>query len=63
MYNYVVDGCGSGSIYMEGRERLSWIKSNYTALTVSFIEMFAKDLIGYHLGRGNCEIARQVCFV
>lgn len=48
---------------MEGRERLSWIKSNYTALTVSFIEMFAKDLIGYHLGRGNCEIARQVCFL
>lgn len=63
MYNYVVDGCGSGSIYMEGRERLSWIKSNYTALTFSFIEMFAEDFIGYHLGRGICEIVRQVCFV
>lgn len=32
---------------MEGRERLSWIKSSYTVLTFSFIEMFAKDLVGY----------------
>lgn len=48
---------------MDGRERLLWIKWNYTALTFSFIEMFAKDLIGYHLGRGNCEISRQVCFM
>ncbi len=48
---------------MEGRERLSWIKSNYTVLTFSFIEMFAKDLVGYRLGRGNCGIARQVCFM
>ena len=51
------------AFYMEGRERLSWIKSNFTRLTFSFIEMFAKDLIGCHLGRGNCEIARQVCFM
>ncbi len=36
---------------MEGRERLSWIKSNYTVLTFSFIEMFAEDLVGYRLGR------------
>lgn len=36
VYSFVVDACGSGSIYMEGRERLSWIKPNSTALTVSF---------------------------
>lgn len=48
---------------MEGRERLSRIKSNYTVLTFSFIEMFAKDLVGYRLGRGNRGIARQVCFM
>lgn len=48
---------------MEGRERLPWIKSNYTVLTFSFIEMFAKDLAGYRLGRGNTRVARQVCFM
>lgn len=58
-----MDGCDSGSIYMEGRERLSWIKSNYTVLTFSFVEMLAKDLVGYCLGRGNCGIARQVCLM
>lgn len=53
--NYVVDGCGSGSIYMEGRERLSWIKSNHTVLTFPLIEMFTEDLVGYCLGGGTCE--------
>jgi len=48
---------------MEGRERLSWIKSNYTVLTFSFIEMFTEDLVGYRLGRGSCGVARQVCFM
>lgn len=48
---------------MEGRERLPRIKSNHTVLTFSFIEMFAEDLAGYRLGKGNCGIVRQVCFM
>lgn len=63
VYNYVVDGRGSGSIYWEGRERFSWITSNYAALTFCLIYVFAQDLIGYHAVRGNCEIAIQVCFM
>lgn len=51
-----MDGCGSGSIYMEGRERLPRIKSNYTVLTFSFIEMFAEDLVGYRLVKGTVEL-------
>lgn len=47
---------------MEGRVRLSWIKSNYTVPTFSFIEMFTKALVGYRLDRGKCGAARQVCF-
>lgn len=58
-----MDGCGSGSIYMEGRERLPRIKSNYTVLTVSFIEMLAEDLVGSCVGRLYCGTARQVCFM
>lgn len=52
-----MDGCGSGSIYMEGRERLPRIKSNYTVLTFSFTEMFAEDLVGSCVGRllWHCE--------
>lgn len=52
---------------MEGRERLSWIKSNYTVLTFSFIEMFAKDLVGYCLVeetvqlRGRCVLRECPC--
>lgn len=47
---------------MEGRERLPRIKSNYTVLTVSFIEMFAGDLVGSCAGRLHRGTARQVCF-
>lgn len=48
---------------MEGRERLPRIKSNYTVLTVSFIEMLAEDLVGSCVGRLYCGTARQVCFM
>lgn len=41
---------------MEGRERLPRIKSNYTVLTFSFIEMFAEDLVGYRLVKGTVEL-------
>lgn len=47
---------------MEGRERLPRIKSNYTVLPFSFIEMFAEDLAGSCAGRLYCGTARQVCF-